>query len=283
MQVIDTNIKLHEYLSDREQAGKSIGFVPTMGALHKGHLELISEASDENDRVVCSIFVNPTQFNKPDDLNSYPRVIEKDIELLRAEKCDVVFIPSVEEIYPGNNPVSETFDFEGLDETMEGKFRPGHFQGVATVVKRLFELVNPTRAYFGMKDYQQLVIIHHMTQKLNLPIEIIPCPIVREESGLAMSSRNELLSDVERKQAALLNSILKTVKIRSGFATISEIRKFVNKQFAKNKYIELEYFDIVDMYSLKSLATWAQSNNVIACLAVWIGKVRLIDNIILFS
>jgi len=254
-----------------------------MGALHQGHLALISEASDDNDCVVCSIFVNPTQFNKPDDLSRYPRVIEKDIELLRAEECDLVFIPSVEEIYPGSNPVSEAFDFEGLDETMEGKFRPGHFQGVATVVKRLFELVNPTRAYFGMKDYQQLVIVHHMTQKLNLPIEIIPCPIVREASGLAMSSRNELLSDAERKQAALLNSVLKTVKIRSGFASISEIRKFVTKQFAKNKYIELEYFDIVDMYSLKSLSTWAQSNNVIACIAVWVGKVRLIDNIILFS
>lgn len=283
MQVFETNLELNKYLSEKIKQGLSIGFVPTMGALHDGHLALIREASDENDVVVCSIFVNPTQFNNPDDLKRYPRVIEKDLELLKLEKCDVVFYPSVEEIYPENKSVDIKIDFEGLDQVMEGKFRPGHFHGVATVVKRLFELVNPTRAYFGLKDYQQLVIIHHMTKKLNLPVEIIPCSIIREESGLAMSSRNELLSETERKQAALLYAILKTVKIRSGFSSITEIKKFVTKQFAKNKIIELEYFDIVDMYSLKPLATWAQSTNVIACLAATVGKVRLIDNIILFS
>jgi len=283
MQIIKSNKDLQEYLSGIEKQGLSIGFVPTMGALHEGHLSLISEAADENDIVVCSIFVNPTQFNKPDDLKHYPRVIEKDIDLLKAEKCDVVFNPSVEEIYPEDEPDEHQFDFEGLDEVMEGKSRPGHFQGVATVVKRLFQIVNPTRAYFGLKDYQQMVIIHHMIQKLKLSVEIIPCPIVREESGLAMSSRNELLSDIELKQAALIRSTMKVVKIRSGFATITETKKFVTKQFAKNKYLELEYFEIVDMYSLKPLSTWAQSNNVIACIAVWAGKVRLIDNIILFS
>jgi pantoate--beta-alanine ligase len=261
--------------------GKSIGFVPTMGALHQGHLSLIRESKKDNELTVCSIFVNPTQFNNPDDLKNYPRDFDQDLELLRRNDCDIVFHPSVEEMYPV--PPMEKFDFGMLDKVMDGVFRPGHFNGVATVVKRLFEIVNPTRAYFGLKDYQQLVIIHRMTKDYRLPVEIVPCEIVREKNGLAMSSRNQLLSEAEKKQAALLYATLKVVKVRAGFATISEIKQYVENQFRKIKNVKLEYFEIVDMYSLKPLKAWAESKNVIACIAAYVGKVRLIDNIILFS
>jgi pantoate--beta-alanine ligase len=195
--------------------------------------------------------------------------------------CDVVFHPTVEEMYP--EVPSETFDFGQLDKVMEGAYRPGHFNGVATVVKRLFEIVKPNRAYFGLKDYQQLIIIHKMTRDLGLPVEIVPCEIIREEGGLAMSSRNQLLTPAGRKQAALLYKTLKFVKVRAGFATIAEINDYVEKQFRKQKNMKLEYFEIVDMYSLKPLRSWAESNHAIACIAAWVGKVRLIDNIILFS
>ena len=259
----------------------SLGFVPTMGALHKGHLSLIRESRKDNDITVCSVFVNPNQFNNPNDLKNYPRDFDRDLEMLQQEKCDAVFHPSVEVMYP--SPPNETFDFGELDKVMEGAFRPGHFNGVATVVKRLFEIVRPGRAYFGLKDYQQLVIIHKMTTDLGLPVEIVPCSIVREKDGLAMSSRNQLLSEAEKKQALLLHKTLKFVKVRAGFATISEIKEYVDKQFRKQKNIKLEYFEIVDMYSLKTLRSWAESNHAIACIAAWVGKVRLIDNIILFS
>jgi pantoate--beta-alanine ligase len=252
-----------------------------MGALHNGHLSLIREAKNENGLVVCSIFVNPIQFNNPDDLRNYPRVLDKDIQKLKDVDCDVLFAPSEQEVFP--EPVKETFDFGDLDKVMEGKFRPGHFNGVAVVVKRLFEIIKPTRAYFGLKDYQQLLIIHRMTKEINLPVEIVPCPIIREENGLAMSSRNERLSQSERKQASIIYETLKMVKIRSGFSTIKETHNYVDQQFKKNKNLRLEYFEIVDMYTLKPLQTWTESNTSIACIAVWIGQVRLIDNMILFS
>ena len=282
MKTFETVDSLRNHLSGIKQSGNSIGFVPTMGALHKGHLALIQEAKNDNNKVVCSIFVNPKQFNNPDDLKNYPRDMTHDVKLLEHENCDILFYPSEQEVYPDKSK-NETFDFGELDQIMEGKYRPGHFQGVATVVKRLFEIVEPHNAYFGLKDYQQLLIIHKMTRDLGLPVEIIPCPIVREENGLAMSSRNERLTHVERKQAAMIYETLKMVKIRSGYATISEVKNYVEQQFQKNKYVTLEYFEIVDMYTLKPLRTWASSNNVIACIAAWVGKVRLIDNMIIFS
>lgn len=280
-QVFENIEPLQKYLNSGRKSGKTIGFVPTMGALHKGHLSLIRESRKGNDITVCSIFVNPTQFNNPDDLRNYPRHFEKDLELLKKENCEVVFYPSVEEMYP--EPPVEKFDFGPLENVMEGAFRPGHFNGVATVVKRLFEIVKPNRAYFGLKDYQQLVIIHKMTRDLNLPVEIVPCEIVREKNGLAMSSRNQLLSEAEKKQATLLYKTLKHVKVRAGFATIAEIQEYVDRQFRKARNVKLEYFEIVDMYTLKPLKAWAESNHSIACIAAYVGKVRLIDNIILFS
>ena len=281
METFETVVELRKHLSTYKREGKSIGFVPTMGALHEGHLSLIREAKAENDLVVCSIFVNPIQFNNNTDLEKYPRNIDTDRQLLIQEDCDVLFFPSEKEVYP--EPVNEQYDFAGLDKVMEGKYRPGHFNGVAIVVKRLFEIVEPTRAYFGLKDYQQMLIVHKLTKDYNIPVEIIPCPIVREENGLAMSSRNERLSLAERKQAAIIYSTLKMVKINSGFSTISEVKSFVARQFKKQKNMKLEYFEIVDMYTLQPLKTWAQSTTVIACIAVWVGNVRLIDNIILFS
>ncbi|HPE55194.1 MAG TPA: pantoate--beta-alanine ligase [Bacteroidales bacterium] len=281
MQTFKTIHDLRNYLDDLRANGKSIGFVPTMGALHEGHLSLIREAKEENDVVVCSIFVNPIQFNNSSDLEKYPRTIETDMQLLIQEDCDVLFFPDEKEMYPV--PSTEQYDFGDLDKVMEGEHRPGHFNGVAVVVKKLFEIVEPQRAYFGLKDYQQMVIVHKLTKDYNMPVEIVPCSIVREENGLAMSSRNERLSVTERTQAALIYQTLKMVKIKSGFATITEVKEFVEKQFRKQKNMKLEYFEIVDMYSLQPLRTWAQSTTVIACIAVWVGNVRLIDNIILFS
>jgi pantoate--beta-alanine ligase len=272
---------LQEFLETRNLDHHTIGFVPTMGALHEGHLSLIRQSKKENDLTVCSIFVNPIQFNDPKDLEHYPRNLDEDLALLKKEKCDVVFFPSADEIYP--ETPKEKFDFGELEKVMEGMFRPGHFNGVATVVKRLFEIVKPTRAYFGLKDFQQVVIIHTMTQKYNLPVEIVPCRIVREKNGLAMSSRNQLLSPQEKKQAEILFSTLKNTKAKSGFATIQEIKNEVKKRFEKTPNVRLEYFEIVDMYSLKSLKTWSDSKNVIACIAAYVGKVRLIDNMIIFS
>ncbi len=281
MKTFETISELRQHLSKFRKESKSIGFVPTMGALHEGHLSLLREAREENDIVVCSIFVNPVQFNNPSDLEHYPRTLASDKEKLEEAQCDVLFNPTEKEMYP--EPVKETFDFGDLDKVMEGVHRPGHFNGVAIVVKRLFEIVEPTRAYFGLKDYQQLLIVHRLTKDYNIPVEIVPCPIVREENGLAMSSRNDRLTTAERKQAALIHQTLKMVKIKSGFATIKEVKEYVDQQFRKPKNMKLEYFEIVDMYTLQPLQTWAQSNTVIACIAVWIGNVRLIDNIILFS
>jgi pantoate--beta-alanine ligase len=269
------------YINSVKEKGNSVGFIPTMGALHEGHLSLVREAKKETGFVISSIFVNPVQFNNPDDLANYPRDIKKDIQLLESAECDFLFYPSVKEMYP--EPVKDIFDFNGLDSLMEGNFRPGHFNGVATVVKRLFEIIRPNKAYFGLKDYQQLLIIHKLTKDYKLPVEIIPCPTVREKDGLAMSSRNQRLSKQERKQATLLYEVLKMVKIQSGFSTISEIKSHVDYLFHKSKDVRLEYFEIVDMYTLEPIKAWAQSKNVIACIAAWVGNVRLIDNIILFS
>jgi len=281
MLITETVKETVDRLSTVKGKGATIGFVPTMGALHEGHLSLVREAKNDNDFVVSSIFVNPRQFNDLNDLINYPRDIKKDTEMLQSAECDLLFHPSEEEIYP--QPATELFNFNGLDDVLEGKFRPGHFNGVAIVVKRLFEIIKPDKAYFGLKDYQQLLIIHKITKDHNLPVDIIPCPTQREEDGLAMSSRNQRLSKQERKQATLLYEVLKMVKIQSGFSTISEIKEHVERIFNKTKEVRLEYFEIVDMYSLEPIKAWAQSKNVIACIAAWVGNVRLIDNIILFS
>ena len=281
MKIYTTVDELKNHLNIIREEDKAIGFVPTMGALHDGHMSLIKEARQDSDYVVASIFVNPEQFNNKEDLKKYPRTKKDDIAKLEEAKCDILFYPSIEEVYPKEDET--VFEFGNLDKVMEGKFRPGHFQGVAKVVKRLFEIVEPRKAFFGMKDYQQMVIIHKLTKDYGLPVEIVPCPIVREENQLAMSSRNERLTKQQRKEAALIYKTLKMVKIQSGFMPILELKDTVERTINKNKMMQLEYFEIVDMYSLKILNAWAESNNIIACIAVNVGDVRLIDNMILFS
>jgi pantoate--beta-alanine ligase len=269
------------HLRSVTRQGLSVGFVPTMGALHEGHLSLVTRAKKENDYVVVSIFVNPIQFNNQQDLMNYPKDVEADIKKLQAVGCDMLFIPSVTEMYP--EPVTTVYDLGHLDKVMEGRYRPGHFNGVVIVVRKLFDIIKPDRAYFGEKDFQQLVIIRHMTTQLDLPIKIIACPTVREEDGLAMSSRNMRLTTEQRRQAPFIYRVLLTVKARAGHSTIPELRVYVEKQFEKTESMKIEYFEIADIHTLLPVNNWSESQNIIACIAVYVGEIRLIDNIILFS
>jgi len=259
---------------------KNIGFVPTMGALHKGHMSLIKQAQIENDIVVVSIFINPTQFNNTEDLLKYPKTIQADLNLLNNIGSFVVFVPDVIEIYPEGQK-SEQFNFDGLELEMEGKFRPGHFNGVGTVVKRLFEIVEPTNAYFGEKDFQQLQIIKKMVAKLNLNINIVPCPIYREPSGLALSSRNRRLSKIQYKEAALIYKTLLKVKLEFNKMTLFELEQMVNQTFIENIYLDLEYFIIADKNTLKPAKKIINTITYHAFMAVFAGDVRLIDNMAL--
>ncbi|MBN3035536.1 MAG: pantoate--beta-alanine ligase [Bacteroidales bacterium] len=281
MEIFKTIAEIRECLADVRKSGHSIGFVPTMGALHNGHLSLVKASGKDNRVTVASIFVNPVQFNDSEDFRRYPRDIGSDTHMLESAACDVLFCPGEKEIYP--EPPTELVDLGGLDSIMEGKYRPGHFNGVVTIVKRLLEIIEPNRAYFGLKDYQQLVIIHHIVTRLNLPVEIIPCPIVREKDGLAMSSRNRLLSRQERAAATFIYKALRNVKAQAGYIPIPEIAENVEYLIRSSKYLKLEYFEIVDMYSLRPVRFWTESRNLIACIAVYAGDVRLIDNVILFS
>jgi pantoate--beta-alanine ligase len=281
MKVIYTAAHLAAMTVSVREAGKSIGFIPTMGALHEGHLSLIRTCRQQNDFTVASIFVNPTQFNDKDDLKKYPRMPEKDLDMLRTTSCDVVFMPGEKEVYP--EPDTRVFDFGGLDKVMEGKQRPGHFNGVAQVVTRLFDLVKPDRAYFGLKDFQQVTIIKKVVADLNYPVEIVPCPIVREYDGLAMSSRNMLLKPEERKRALVLSQSLFMAKKMKDHNTPAEVKAFVMDQIRSAPGIGLEYFEIVDGATLMSADTWGAHGYVIGCLAVRIGCIRLIDNIIFSS
>lgn len=270
-----------ELKSVLKSSGKAdlVGFVPTMGALHKGHLSLVQKAVDENPLVVVSIFVNPTQFNDSKDLDRYPRTLVADMKLLETTGCQIVFAPDVTEIYP--EPDTRKFDFGQLDKVMEGKHRPGHFNGVAQVVSKLFEMVQPQKAYFGLKDFQQLAVIKNMVKQLNFSVEIVPCPIIREESGLAMSSRNELLSSEERANAAAISQTLfKAKELKTG-KTVSELEKWVAETINKNPYLEVEYAEIVDDTELQPVKNWDEQSVKILCVAVFCGKIRLIDNIVL--
>lgn len=258
----------------------SLGFVPTMGALHEGHLSIVTKAKKDNDFVVVSIFVNPTQFDKADDLKSYPVTIDNDLKLLKEVQCDFVFIPGVEDVYP-ENIQSNDFDFEGLDKVMEGAFRTGHFDGVGTVVKRLFEIVNPTRAYFGEKDFQQLQIIKKMVKKNKITVQIVLCEIYREKDGLAMSSRNTRLNEKQRKEAPLIQQTLLKCKKLFPEKDIGPIEKMVMNTFETNEILELEYFEIANSETLLSEEDKSTNIKYRAFIAVFAGKVRLIDNIAL--
>ena len=259
--------------------GETIGFVPTMGALHQGHISLIQKSLRENEITVCSIFVNPTQFNNTNDLLNYPRTLEEDLIMLREAGCNIVFVPSEREIYPV--PDTRIFDFGELDKSMEGKYRPGHFNGVAQVVSKFFEIVLPERAYFGEKDFQQLAIIKAMTKMLKFRTDIVPCPIIREKDGLAMSSRNKLLSPEHRKSASLISKTLFDA-LNNKDLPVAELKSRVINTIHADKNLKVEYFEIVDFDSLKLLNHWADSSKPIACIAVFAGQVRLIDNVRFF-
>lgn len=277
MFLVETTKELQNKINELRGNG-TVGLVPTMGALHAGHLSLVKQAANENHLAVVSIFVNPTQFNDPKDLERYPRTLNTDLELLDKTGCQIVFAPHVLEVYP--EPDSRKFDFGNLETVMEGKHRPGHFNGVAQVVSKLLEMVKPDNAYFGLKDFQQLAIIKNLVQQLQLPVRIVPCPIVREESGLAMSSRNELLTAEERKNAAVISSTLCEAKELSTKKSVHEIEKWITETINKNPYLTVEYVEIVDDEKLKPVKNWSEENRKVGCVAVYCGKVRLIDNIV---
>ena len=280
MKVINKTSDLQAIIKQFKNDGKSIGLVPTMGALHKGHLSLVKNSISNNDITVVSIFVNPTQFNNPNDLASYPRTVDKDLELLQTVGCDVVFAPEADDIYSKSETDSRfEFDFEGLDKVMEGKFRPRHFNGVVQIVSKLFDLVRPNRAYFGEKDFQQLAIIRLMTRRYNLPIEIVPCPIVREDSGLALSSRNSLLKDNEKQVASHIYAVLNESRQFVPQTEVEELKQCVIAAIEQKPELKVEYFDIVDGHTLKSIGKWDECDYVVGCITVFCGNVRLIDNI----
>jgi pantoate--beta-alanine ligase len=264
-------------LSIFRQQGKSIGLIPTMGALHKGHLSLIDTSLKSNNVSVISIFVNPNQFNDSNDYKNYPRDIEKDLELARLKGCDIAFVPSEKEIYPEKD--QRIFDFGTLDKYMEGKYRPGHFNGVAQVVSRLFSIIEPDRAYFGEKDFQQLVIIKKLVEQLKMPVEIVPCPIIREPDGLAMSSRNQLLTAAQRKSASRISEVLQRAKDLARKVKIPEFKKTVVSEIDSDPNLKTEYFEVVLESDMIPLKNWPKKSPVIACIAVKAGQIRLIDNI----
>lgn len=284
MQIITRKDELLEAVAACKSTGKTIGLVPTMGALHAGHASLVKRAVDENDVCVVSVFVNPTQFNNKEDLAKYPRNIERDALLLQSIGADYVFAPAPEEMYsPQEMNTTFEFDFAGLDSVMEGKMRPGHFNGVVQVVSRLFYLVQPDKAYFGEKDFQQLAIIHHMVEHSSLAgtfgdIQIIDCPIVREESGLALSSRNERLSEEEKKTAlAISKTLFDSLKwAKEPDATVAGVQQRVMDTINAVEGLEVEYYEIVDQTSLLPADTFTHA---IGCVTVYCGPVRLIDNI----
>lgn len=281
MKVFHAQSQLKQHLQPLLQAKQTIGFVPTMGAIHKGHLSLLQQAMNENDVVVMSIFVNPTQFNNAEDLEKYPRTLQKDLKLIEAlSNKIIVYAPTVDDIYEGNT-VAQNFDYDGLDNEMEGANRPGHFNGVGTIVKKLFEIVQPTKAYFGEKDFQQLQIIRKMVEKNNMKIDVVGCPIFREANGLAMSSRNERLSVQAKDKAAFIYKTLQAAKDLFIEEDVKDAEAFVKTAFENEADFMLEYFIIADEASLKTAIVKEKNKNYRAFIVVHIEGVRLIDNITL--
>ncbi|MEN9443225.1 MAG: hypothetical protein RIS47_115 [Bacteroidota bacterium] len=279
MQIAQYAHELNEMLNEHRVSQKTIGFVPTMGALHLGHISLVSQSLAAADCTVVSIFVNPTQFNNPNDLKMYPRTPEADLEMLRQAGCDIVYMPSVKEVYPEDKPRPVDIDLGILDTVLEGKFRPGHFSGVASVVYRLFSLVKPTIAFFGEKDFQQLAVIRLMNEQLNCGVQIVAAPIVREEDGLAMSSRNTRLKRDYRTVAPFIYMCLSDAAKLTGTKTPDQVAVYVRKRIAEDSHLKLEYFEIVDKISFERATQWDTPNGTVGCIAVWADQVRLIDNI----
>lgn len=279
MPVFKTQKALQVEINKTQNQSKKIGFVPTMGALHQGHLSLLEQSLSENEITVLSIFVNPTQFNNADDLKKYPRTLEKDVALVKKlNKNILIYAPSISDIYE-DQTISTSFDYDGLEHQMEGKHRPGHFDGVGTIVKKLFEIVKPANAYFGEKDFQQLQIIRKLIVKHKIPVNVIPCEIYREPSGLAMSSRNERLSESALKEAKLIHEILLKAKEKFIRKSAQEVTQFVASEFKKHENFTLEYFDIADEEKLLTCKRKIKSKNYRGFIAVFIENIRLIDNI----
>lgn len=279
MLIFNKKSDLSAFLSPLIKQNKSIGFVPTMGALHQGHLSLLKNSLSENDITVMSIFVNPTQFNNAEDLDKYPRTLERDVQIMQDLSNNIiVYAPEVVDIYEGNT-TSESFDYDGLENQMEGKHRPGHFDGVGTIVKRLFEIVQPNKAYFGEKDFQQLQIVKKLVSKHNIPVEVIGCPIHREANGLAMSSRNERLSETARKNAAIIYQILNTAKDFFQSHSAEETITLVENEFKKHPEFQLEYFEIADEATLLTVSEKETDKKYRGFIAIFIENIRLIDNI----
>ncbi len=277
MEIVHTINELQVALSALRAQGKKVGLVPTMGALHEGHASLVKRCVAENDVAVVSVFVNPTQFNDKNDLLKYPRTPEADCRLLEQCGAAFVFAPSVEEMYPV--PDTRRFSYAPLDTVMEGAFRPGHFNGVCQIVSKLFEAVEPDRAYFGEKDFQQLAIIREMVRQMNYPLEIVGCPIVREADGLALSSRNARLSDEQRTQALAISQTLFKSKEYAATHSVEETCRFVEEQIAAASGLCLEYFELVDGNTLQKISSWEETAYAVGCITVFCGEVRLIDNI----
>lgn len=276
MEICRTVTQLKSAIAARRDRG-DVGFVPTMGALHAGHASLIERCTKENATTVVSVFVNPTQFNDPDDLKNYPRTEAADLAILEDKGCDIAFLPSVEQIYP--EPDTRVFDFGTIGSVMEGEHRPGHFNGVAQVVSRLFDMVEPDKAYFGEKDFQQIAIIRSMCRQTGSKVTIVDCPIKREDDGLAMSSRNTLLSPEQRAAAPAIHMTLAASVARKEWADVEETKKWVIEQIDSNELMKVEYYDIVDASTLQSIDSWNHEGAVYGCIAVQVGRVRLIDNI----
>jgi pantoate--beta-alanine ligase len=284
MLILDKIADLQSHLSRLRKEGSSIGFVATMGALHKGHGSLIDRSNTDNDVTVCSIFVNPSQFNDKSDLDKYPRTLSEDKILLEAVGCDILFVPDVDEIYPPTPVAGSKYlkvNLGNLDKVMEGVHRPGHFAGVIQVVSRLFDIVGPDRAYFGQKDFQQQAIVREMCRQLHYKVEIITCPIVREADGLAMSSRNVRLNITERRVVPAIFETLCKVKTLADQLPLDQIQLLVETEIAKTGLLQLEYFQIVDTQTLQQVMSLDLAESVVACIAVKVGLLRLIDNVIL--
>ncbi|WP_204344270.1 pantoate--beta-alanine ligase [Psychroserpens algicola] len=282
MKIFKTKTDLITYVDKLKSEKKTLGFVPTMGALHQGHASLITQGLLQNDFVVVSIFVNPTQFDNKEDLVKYPRTLDSDVDLLKtvSEEKIIVYAPSVDDIY-GEHVESVSFSYDGLEHEMEGRFREGHFDGVGTIVKRLFEIVRPDKAYFGEKDFQQLMIIKKLVEKNNIPVTVIGCKIHRAKDGLAMSSRNMRLKPEYREAAPFIYKTLKTAKEKFGTKSANKVTEWVTKQFATHDLLELEYFIIADVETLKTVKRKSNQKSYRAFIAVYADDIRLIDNIAL--
>ncbi|SRR6056297_55546 len=277
METFTSKNLFRERLKTLKNQNKTIGFVPTMGALHMGHLSLIDCAKKENDITVASIFVNPTQFNERDDFKKYPRNIDKDLDILSRQGCDIAFTPSEEDMYPETD--NRQFDFGALQNVMEGAHRPGHFNGVAQIVSKFLEIIQPDKAYFGEKDFQQLAIIRELSRQMNMNTQIVGCPIIREDDGLAMSSRNKRLSKEERKSATKISEILFKGKEMAEQKSVKDLKEWMKNELNKNPHINVEYIEIVNEKNLQPIHNWKDTKQIRAFAAAWVGNVRLIDNV----